>query len=1128
MTAFDPESITAEFQVAGTWYDEYAGVNLASRIRGGDSIRITRAYVDQQSSYTPSNVACTLNNRDGLFSPENALSPLYGKIGQNLPIRLGVQDDAGTWDEYLRMPDFDVISPAQKMSTADKASLDITGDIDIRIEFTATYLRNRRQNLAAKYLVSGNNRSWHLELRSDGQFAFLTSPDGTLTNALTNTSGVVIGESAGRIAIRVTLDVNNGAGGRVYTWYASDSIDGTWTQFATATVAGTTSIFSGTSAVEVGSANSASGPFGPDDSRQFAGRIHAFQVYNGIGGTLVADFRPQGRGVGQVSWADTCASPNTWEITGDNIRLASDRIRLAGEISELPEEWDLTGADRYVRISAATIGKRYLSNKSPLGSAIYRLYRNRLDMMAYFTMEDQAGATQAANVIESFRPGALTQCTFGSTTGLDGSAGALTLTSAPNVSKAILNSKLPLTPTGTTTIVFYFNLATLPAADATLAVLWMAPGTVSKWDFRISSTTFRFVAYDNTVTEIYNTGPVLFGSGASPLDQWIGMQILLTQSGGNIQLDTVWHAVGTEIFYTHQLGGTTFAGTLGRGISRAQFQTPDVAYAGAQIAHVIISAENNLNFASYAFAQASKGYSGETAGRRMVRLADEEGEFFEWVGDIDDTAPVGPQTPDRLVNLFTSAAAVDGGLFGDIRDTKGWRYVTRAALGNRHGLELSYAMSHLDATPKPTTGDRYTVNDFTASRPAGSSARYVADDGRPKNINDPDHPTTPGVGRYELTGAFNAATDDQLYGLSSAQVAIGTWPESRIPNLSVALHRDEVSEDAGTVYDVIAADFGDPVGLVGLDDAPMAGGDRRMVVFGYTETIGQGGTWGWVSNTVPAGPYQVPILGTTDVNGEPRMDADFENHVQIHGAYSTSATSIILRTDQDFAAKQVIDSTSYSAEFPCDLNLAGEQVTMTACTAPSSSAAIVAGTFEAGVGGSSGWNASGGSIADSAVFAHGGTQSALLTVSGSPTSANIRPMAANAAPVTEGKSYTFTVWVRSVALLSSVSAFINWIDASGATLSTSSGSASSLSSGAWASRTVTATAPAGAVAARYGPSVGGSPANGTLLYVDDATFTSTGYVYQTATVTRDVNNINKAQVDGTEVHLWETFNLGMG
>ena len=117
--------------------------------------------------------------------------------------------------------------------------------------------------------------------------------------------------------------------------------------------------------------------------------------------------------------------------------------------------------------------------------------------------------------------------------------------------------------------------------------------------------------------------------------------------------------------------------------------------------------------------------------------------------------------------------------------------------------------------------------------------------------------------------------------------------------------------------------------------------------------------------------------------------------------------------------------------------------------------------------------------------------------------------------------------MRSVALLADVRVFINWYNAAGSQISTPTSGAASLASGSWVQRTLTATAPDGAVTARYGTLILSSPAAGAVLYSDDITFTSTGYVYQTATLTRAVNSISKAQVDGEEVHLWEPFILGM-
>lgn len=1123
MTSHLPTDISSEFYVDGSFREVYGGVDLAARVRGSDSIRITRGLADQQGTYAPTSMTSTLNNRDGVFSPTNPYSPLYGKIGRNLRFRTGVKK-SNTWDEYLRMPDYNTLNTGQRMYTVDKASLDVTGDLDVRFEFTPNYTRTRRQSLCGKWNVAAASRSWFVEMRQDGTLALATSPDGTLGAALTNVTTYTVPTAASRMAIRVTLDVDNGAAGRVYTWYTSTSISGTWTQVATSTVAGTTSIFGGTTEVEVGSVNQANGPF--TDSVPFSGKVHAFQLYNGIAGTLVADFNPTTRDVGKnKTWVDTCASPNTWLMSGADIRLASDRIRLSGEIASLPELWDVTNVDRWVPMTAASIGRRYTTNKGVLGSAIYRNYRNYPLLNGYWPCEDQAGATQAASALSDGRPGETVSCTFGSTSGLDGSAGCLTLSSAPNISSATFRGKTITTGTGSTTVLFYFKLDTLPASEFTWGNFYLFPATTVRIEFNIGPNYFSFRGYGSDNTNRFDSGAILFG--ATPLDQWVGMQIWLTQEGGNVRYQTAWHGVGTNTFFTHNPGGSTYAGTLGRGLHLAKFGTPDASFAGAQLAHVIMATSSDLDLVSTRFRDVSKGYAGETVLARMARLAVEENVQLDWLGDFYNTQICGPQQVARLVDNFTSAAAVDGGLFGDMRDTPGFRYVTRAYLGNRQGLTLNYANSELSATPAPITDDRYTVNDFTASRPSGSSARYQANDNRPLNVNDPDATVNPGVGRYEMSGSFNASSDSQLNLLASAQVAVGTASEYRIPNLAVGLHRSEMS--ASRIADTIACDFGDPLTLTGLNAMTnMAPDDVSMVAFGYTETISNF-LWDWVSNTVPQAPYHVPIVGTYDtVRGEPRLDADFGGHVAVHcgpNGLSSGITSIKMRINRvDFTPVQIVDSTSYAAEFPLDLLIAGERMTMTACTAPPSSANVTPGDFEAGV---TGFQAANCTLTQSSTFAFAGTFSGLMTASGVGTNMLIRTTTGNAVPVRVGSTYTFGAQVRSVVNLTDVRASVDFYDSSLNYITTIDSGVAALVSGAWTARSVAATAPANAAFALYGTTVFGSPAAGTLLYNDAFTFTVPDFWFQTGTMTRAANGVAKTIPVNSEIHLASPANLGL-
>jgi hypothetical protein len=96
----------AELLVDGSW------VNITSRVMVRDNsgnISITRGQSSEGQSPNPGTCSLTLNNRDGLFSPANPMSPYYGKIGRNTQIRVSVAkgDDKSYrfWGEVTAWPE---------------------------------------------------------------------------------------------------------------------------------------------------------------------------------------------------------------------------------------------------------------------------------------------------------------------------------------------------------------------------------------------------------------------------------------------------------------------------------------------------------------------------------------------------------------------------------------------------------------------------------------------------------------------------------------------------------------------------------------------------------------------------------------------------------------------------------------------------------------------------------------------------------------------------------------------------------------------------------------------------------------------------------------------------------------
>jgi hypothetical protein len=79
--------LQVELLVGGTWLDITSYVMTRD---GSGAVSISRGQPNEASSTDPARCAFQLNNRDGRFSPRNPLSPYYGLIGRNTPLRVSV------------------------------------------------------------------------------------------------------------------------------------------------------------------------------------------------------------------------------------------------------------------------------------------------------------------------------------------------------------------------------------------------------------------------------------------------------------------------------------------------------------------------------------------------------------------------------------------------------------------------------------------------------------------------------------------------------------------------------------------------------------------------------------------------------------------------------------------------------------------------------------------------------------------------------------------------------------------------------------------------------------------------------------------------------------------------------
>ncbi len=190
------------------------------------------------------------------------------------------------------------------VSAPDAASLDITGDIDLRVQVALNDWTPASVNVLMAKLQTAGQFSWYFYVGTDGKLVLIHYADGTTARSAQSTVGTGLTDGTAKW-VRATLDVDNGSSGRDVKFWMSD--DGSsWTQLGTTvTTSGTSSIYSGTSQLEIGSYLAGGG-------LNAAGKFYRAQVYNGIGGTLVADadFR--------LPWSDRHrdSAGNTWTLNG--------------------------------------------------------------------------------------------------------------------------------------------------------------------------------------------------------------------------------------------------------------------------------------------------------------------------------------------------------------------------------------------------------------------------------------------------------------------------------------------------------------------------------------------------------------------------------------------------------------------------------------------------------------------------------------------------------------------------------------------------------------------------------------------------------------------------------------------
>lgn len=881
-----PLDLRTELTLGGAWTDISTGVYY----RGG--VAIARGHPDESSAANPASSAMTLDNRGGVFSPRNPLGPYYGLIGRNTPLRQSVP--AGS--VCLRLED----GTSGYASCRDRAALDITGDIDVRLDMQLSGYG--QMTLATKWLTLAD-RSWALRL----------NPDGTLAWEYLNGAGagrLAVGDTPiplGRVAVRVTWKADNGAGGHTTTFYTAPAMAGPWTQLGSSlSSAGVFTLAVTAAPLVVGFSPGYITNTGNTNHTGPTGKLYAFELLSGIGGTPVAspDFTAQSPGA--VSFTD--AQANLWSLAG-GAEISDRRYRFHGEVPAWPPRWDETGRDVTTPIQAAGLLRRLTQSGSggstPINSALYRAYvrlAGPTAPIAYWPCEDGATSTQLASAL-----GGTAMMVRGAPQ-LASDSSFLCSAALPVVGGSTWVGVVPAVPTSANTLRFLLKVpSSSPPTDGAVLARLYTYGTVNRADliYRTGGG-LQLKGVDQAGTLIFDTGAVAFGI----LDRQPRVSVELQEVGGVVQYSMV-------AVYPGVPGAVNSTGTVAGTIGGAYqvWIAPDGDVAQAVIGHVTVQAAWDTLFN---IASALDAWQGEGAAARFARLCTEEGLGSRVYGHPADSTPMGPQGIAKLTELLQQCEDADGGLQFEPRQTLGLGYRTRASMLNQApALALDYSLAQLSPPLEPTDDDQYVTNDVTATRTGGGSSARQIDSSGPMSVQPPPA----GIGRYDSAVSANLASDTQLDDDAGWAVHLGTVDELRYPALSVQLARGELAALSGQAQDV---EIGDRVTVVNTPSWLPPDGISQ-IVRGMSEAP-YGFTFGITWVCVPESPYRVgvyddPVLGRYDTDGS-----------TLQAGISAAAVTMLVTTSNPGSPLW----TTIGGDFPFDIEVGGERMTVTNVTGANS------------------------------------------------------------------------------------------------------------------------------------------------------------------------------------------------
>lgn len=789
------------------WYDQ--GWNdITSDVRGigaedGEITIGSRGQPDETTSLSVTEAELSVNNRDGKYSPRNLVSPLYGKIGLNTPLRI-------------------ITDVADTSNVEDDFSTDGTNGWPVA---DSGHVWTPSGGVAADYLTTGGVAIQRHTAVDTGHECYLSSLE--ITDFDIEIQGITMEAlpTGAHVVVYLRARISNGGADfvqAVLTFFPSQSL-----------------IIRIDSSVD-GVVTSYNGPLLQPDSDE----------------TVSLRFRAVGRDLYARGWRTSDVEPSEWDaatttevITPGSVMLGSNLdpsvtntlpfdvsyqgiasnlgiILFTGEVAEWPKRWDKTGNDVWVPLTASGLTRRLSQGEKPIGSPLFRHYTRQADMVGYWSFENLEGASDAYPQLASDLDGGAALVSHNIYPGGDAVvkwSGESTLLGSDPLPNVELGAStfgamqygqcrfLPSSVDNDSFSIEFWNYVPLrddiaDAVGSVNLVIDVANGNpVTTYQFlvqqvtsaSVQAATISMYAYTADLTLIASVVDAPFTYSQS----WRHFHMAVTDTAGTATMRAYVDGVAIDF--------DTWANTsIGQPSEFNNIVGLSVAVTATGVTNAIghlgvASGEGGNDLLTYLDETVSIGhdaYSGELATDRLTRLFAEEGITFELVQETSLTDPdpgtqLGYQKSAPFMELVQSAARADDGVLYEMREDFGYRYKTRWYLyGSPVALELDYSNADLSEVPEATHDDQRIRNKIRVKRDGGSGSVTVEQTTGPLSTNDP-RAAIPGAGLYDVEYTANLFSDEQRADYAAWRKYLGTWDEDRFPGVSVVLHRTQFFGD---------------------------------------------------------------------------------------------------------------------------------------------------------------------------------------------------------------------------------------------------------------------------------------------------------------------------------------------